>query len=103
MPEEQKRYEEEIEDILESSGDLPDPPKDSPDMHSALVDEVKGWIYEGAARRVGALTPLRLLIISLITVALFFISKINILAWIGLTSFLAAYVVFFIGRQGDKD
>lgn len=102
MPEEQKRYKEEIEDILESSGDLPDPPKDSPELHVAFLDEVKQWISQGMSRRIGSLTPIRLLVVTLVAGILFLLLRFSMFAWIGLVCFIAAYIVFFMGRPSNK-
>ena len=102
MPEEHNRYEEVIENILESSADLPDPPKNSPELHVAFLDEVKEWVFQGISRRLGVLTPVKLLIASLVAGVLFLLLRFSMFAWIGLVCFIAAYVVFFVGKPSNK-
>ena len=102
MPEEQNRYEEEIEDILESSPDLPDPPKNSPELHLPFLDEVKEWVSQGLSNRIGALSPVKLLVAALVAGLSFLLLRFSMFAWIGLVCFIAAYVVFFIGRPSTK-
>ena len=102
MPEEQNRYEEEIENILESSVDLPDPPKNSPELHVAFLDEVKEWVFQGISGRLGVLTPVKLLIASLVAGVLFLLLRFSMFAWIGIVCFIVAYVVFFVGKPSNK-
>ena len=46
MPENPERYEEEIEKILENSGDLPDAPKNVSMSHMTLVEELRIWLNQ---------------------------------------------------------
>ena len=68
----------------------------------AFLDEVKEWVFQGISRRIGVLTPVKLLIASLVAGVLFLLLRFSMFAWIGLVCFIAAYVVFFVGKPSNK-
>ena len=81
MPEKSERYEEEIEEILENSGDLPDAPKNVP-SHMTLVEELCTWFNQAIGRRLGFISSLRLLIVTAVFAILFLVTRQPIFAWI---------------------
>jgi hypothetical protein len=101
MPEKHERYEEEIEKILESSGDLPEAPNNSPMNNMTLVEELRIWLNQAVRRKLGFISAARLLIVTVAFTICFFITRQPIFAWLGAVAFLSVYLVFFIGRQGN--
>ena len=101
MPEKPERYEDEIEKILENSGDLPDAPKNVSMSHMTLVEELRTWLNQAIRRKLGFISSVRLLIVTVVFAILFFVTRQPIFAWVGIVVFLSAYLVFFIGRQGS--
>ena len=101
MPEKSERYEEEIEKILENSGDLPDAPKNVSMSHMTLVEELRTWFSQAVRRKLGFISSLRLLIVTAVFTILFLVTRQQIFIWISIVAFLSAYLVFFIGRQGS--
>ena len=101
MPEKSERYEEEIEKILENSGDLPEAPKNISMSHMTLVEELRTWLSQAVRRKLGFISSLRLLIVTAVFAILFLVTRQPIFAWISIVAFLSAYLVFFIGRQGS--
>ena len=101
MSEKHERYEEEIEKILENSGDLPDAPKNPPMNNMTLVEEFRIWLNQAVRRKLGFISSIRLLIVTVVFAICFFVTRQPIFAWLGTVVFLSAYLVFFIGRQGN--
>ena len=94
MSDKSEKYEDEIEEILKGSGDLPEAPPPNP-----LFEDLKIWIRQSYARRFGVISPLKLIVLSAAMGILFMVTKFPLFAWLTLVAFLGTYVVFFLGRR----
>ena len=99
MSDKSEKYEDEIEKILEDSGDLPEPPKNLPQLENPIVQDLKIWIGQSVGRRFGLVSPLKLMIVSAVMGILFLVTRFPLFAWLTLVAFLGTYLVFFLGRK----
>ena len=99
MSDKSEKYEDEIEKILEDSGDLPEPPKNLPQPENPILQDLKIWIGQSVGRRFGLVSPLKLMIVSAVMGILFLVTRFPLFAWLTLVAFLGTYLVFFLGRK----
>ena len=99
MPDKRDRYEEEIEDLLSGTDDLPARPRGN----SPLSEEVATFLRGTFVPLLRHLSFGRLLICATIFAALFFVSRLPIFAWAGLAFFVMGYLSYFLhGRSHDN-
>ena len=94
MSDKSEKYEDEIEEILKGSADLPAAPPPNP-----LLEDLKIWIRQSYARRFVVISPLKLIVLSAAMGFLFMVTKFPLFAWLTLVAFLGTYIVFFLGRR----
>lgn len=99
MSDKSEKYEDEIEKILEDSGELPEPPKNLPQLENPILQDLKIWIGQSVGRRFGLVSPLKLMIVSAVMGILFLVTRFPLFAWLTLVAFLGTYLVFFLGRK----
>ena len=99
MSDKSEKYEDEIEKILEDSGELPEPPKNLPQPENPILQDLKIWIGQSVGRRFGRVCPLKLMIVSAVMGILFLVTRFPLFAWLTLVAFLGTYLVFFLGRK----
>ena len=99
MSDKSEKYEDEIEEILKDSGDLPEPPKNLPQPQNPILEDLKIWVGQSVGRRVGLVSPLKLMIVSGVMGILFLVTMFPLFAWVTLVAFLGTYLVFFLGRK----
>tara|TARA_B100000745_G_scaffold53162_1_gene31621 strand:+ start:124 stop:429 length:306 start_codon:yes stop_codon:yes gene_type:complete len=99
MSDKSEKYEDEIEKILEDSGELPEPPKNLPQPENPILQDLKIWIGQSVGRRFGLVSPLKLMIVSAVMGILFLVTRFPLFAWLTLVAFLGTYLVFFLGRK----
>jgi len=99
MSDKSEKYEDEIEKILEDSEDLPEPPKNLPQLENPILQDLKIWIGQSVGRRFGLVSPLKLMIVSAVMGILFLVTRFPLFAWLTLVAFLGTYLVFFLGRK----
>ena len=99
MSDKSEKYEDEIEKILEDSVDLPEPPKNLPQLENPILQDLKIWIGQSVGRRFGLVSPLKLMIVSAVMGILFLVTRFPLFAWLTLVAFLGTYLVFFLGRK----
>ncbi|MAP36877.1 MAG: hypothetical protein CL698_04420 [Chloroflexi bacterium] len=99
MSDKSEKYEDEIEKILENSEDLPEPPKNLPQLENPILQDLKIWIGQSVGRRFGLVSPLKLMIVSAVMGILFLVTRFPLFAWLTLVAFLGTYLVFFLGRK----
>ena len=99
MSDKSEKFEDEIEKILEDSGELPEPPKNLPQPENPILQDLKIWIGQSVGRRFGLVSPLKLMIVSAVMGILFLVTRFPLFAWLTLVAFLGTYLVFFLGRK----
>ena len=99
MSDKSEKYEDEIEEILKDSGDLPEPPQALAQPQNPIFEDLKIWIVQSLGRRFGLVSPLKLIIVSAVMGILYFVTKFPLFAWLALVAFLGTYLGFFLGRK----
>ena len=99
MSDKSEKYEDEIEKILEDSGDLPEPPKNVPQPQNPILEDLKIWIGQSVGRRFGLVSPLKLMVVSAVMGILYLVTRFPLFAWLTLVAFMGTYLVFFLGRK----
>ena len=99
MSDKSEKYEDEIEEILKDSGDLPEPPKNLPQPQNPILEDLKIWVGQSVGRRFGLVSPLKLMIVSAVMGILYLVTRFPLFAWLTLVAFLGTYIVFFLGRK----
>jgi len=99
MSDKSEKYEDEIEKILEDSGDLPEPPKNLPQPQNPILEDLKIWIGQSVGRRFGLVSPLKLMVVSAVMGILYLVTRFPLFAWLTLVAFMGTYLVFFLGRK----
>ena len=99
MSDKSEKYEDEIEEILKDSGDLPEPPKNLAQPQNPILEDLKIWVGQSVGRRFGLVSPLKLMIVSAVMGILYLVTRFPLFAWLTLVAFLGTYLVFFLGRK----
>ena len=97
MSDKSEKYDDQLEKILQDSGDLPEPPPPQP--QNPLFEDLKIWILQSLGRSFGVISPLKLIVLSAVMGILFMVTKFPLFAWLTLVAFLGTYIVFFLGRR----
>ena len=88
------RYKNEIEKILEGSPDLPDEPSIRDEYIESFTDQLRFLFVDSRNRKLGSMSAFNILIVSIISFALFLVTKVNLFAVIGIGCLLVSYLTF---------
>ena len=88
------RYKNEIEKILEGSPDLPKEPPIQDETIESFRDQVGSLFRHARNRKLGSMSAFNILVVSITSFTLFFLTKINLFAVIGIGCLLVSYLTF---------
>ena len=86
------RYKDEIEEILEGSPNLPDQPLEQNESTESFKDQLVFLFFDLRNRKIGSVSAFNILIGSVVFFALFFATKVNLFAVIGIGCLLVSYL-----------
>ena len=96
------RYKNEIEKILEGSPDLPEEPPIQDETIESFRDQVGSLFRDARNRKLGSMSAFNILVVSIVFFTLFFLTKINLLAVIGIGFLFGSYLTFIWPTSSER-